>query len=136
MEESRMHVSKGLKRFASNLRHQRQATRVQGPNVAPRFAKICGSGFSRNALLIAALLMAGTAAGAAEEKQRERLIACFKEVKVPAKYEVSKVLIEKPKRYYVRRNGRVELVEYPAVYREDKKLLEPAHVVMREIVCN
>src|SRR6056297_2103597 len=40
----------GLKRFAFNLRYQLKAKRVQRMSGARRFAKICDSGFSRNAL--------------------------------------------------------------------------------------
>jgi cytochrome P450 len=40
-----------LKRSAFNLRHQQKAERVQRLSGALRFAKICDSGFSRNALI-------------------------------------------------------------------------------------
>ena len=42
---------KCLKRSAFNLRHQLKAERVQQLSRAPHFAKICVSGFSRNALV-------------------------------------------------------------------------------------
>jgi hypothetical protein len=45
-----MAPSSGLKRSAFNLRYQVKAERVQGLSGALHFAKIRGSGFSRNAL--------------------------------------------------------------------------------------
>ena len=54
---------------------------------------------------------------------------------MPAKYSVKKVRVKEAERKYVRRDGLVLLLEYPAVYREDKTLVEPAHVLMREVKC-
>ena len=68
--------------------------------------------------------------------ERARLIACFEEVMMPAKYLVEHVLVTPAKRQYVkRRNGTVELVEYPAVYVEERTLLEPGHLELRQIPC-
>ncbi len=68
--------------------------------------------------------------------ERARLIACFEDVMMPAKYLVEHVLVTPEKRQYVqRRNGTIELVEYPAVYRQERTLLEPAHRVFRQIPC-
>jgi len=68
--------------------------------------------------------------------QQARLIACFEDVMMPAKVLVEHVLITPEKRQYVkRRNGTVELVEYPAVYRQKRTLLEPAYRELREIPC-
>ncbi len=66
---------------------------------------------------------------------KARVIACYKEINVPARYDVKEVLIQEPSRKYVRRNGLVLLLEYPAIYREDKTLIEAEHIVMREVVC-
>jgi len=88
------------------------------------------------ALAGAVVLMAASDARAQEPTQRERLLACYQQVKVPAKYSVNKVKIKEAERKYIRRNNRIELVEYPAVYREDRTLVEPAHVVMQEIPCD
>lgn len=66
----------------------------------------------------------------------EKLIACYKMDKVPAQYEITKVLVTAAHRKYYNRNGRIELVEFPAVYRENKRLIKEAHEVMREISCN
>ena len=85
--------------------------------------------------LLAAGLVLVASASAAQADDNARVIACYKEVKVAAKYSVTKVLIKEPERKYVRRDGLVLLLEYPAIYREDKKLVEPEHVVMREVVC-
>jgi|TARA_B110000977_G_scaffold41445_1_gene55794 hypothetical protein len=38
--------------------------------------------------------------------------------------------------YIKRTNGRIDLMEFPAVYCEDKTKVAEAHTVMREIVCN
>ena len=68
--------------------------------------------------------------------ERARLIACFEEVMMPAKYLVEHVLVTPAKRQYVkRRNGTVELVEYPAVYVEERTLLEPGYLELRQITC-
>jgi hypothetical protein len=86
-------------------------------------------------------LTAGTAV--AEERyinignDRVRLLACFNEVVVPAKYSTRKILMEPARQAYVKRTtGRVELVEYPAVYREEKTLIEPSYKLMKPIPCN
>jgi hypothetical protein len=65
-----------------------------------------------------------------------RVIACYKEVQVPAKYQIKKVLIKKAEQKYLKKGDMIRLVEYPAIYREDKKLVAPAHVLMREVPCN
>ena len=68
--------------------------------------------------------------------ERARLIACFEDVMMPAKYLVEHVLVTPAKRQYVkRRNGTVELVEYPALYVEERTLLEPAYRELRQIPC-
>ena len=96
---------------------------------------------SKGMMLAGALIMAATAAEAGSQTKAKvdknaRLIACYKEVTVPAKYHVKKILIKGPERQYWRRNGRVELVEYPAVYKEEKTLIKPEHVVMQQISCD
>ena len=85
------------------------------------------------AVLAACLVLVASASAAQADKAR--VIACYKEVTVPAEYKVTKVLIKAPERKYVRRDGLVLLLEYPAIYREDKKLLKAEHVLMREVVC-
>lgn len=67
---------------------------------------------------------------------RARLLACFEEVLMPAKVLVEPILIEPKKRQYVkRRNGTIELVEYPAVYVEERTVLEPEYIEYRQIPC-
>lgn len=67
---------------------------------------------------------------------KPRVLGCYKEVTVPAQYSVTRHLEEKPRREYIkRRTGIIELVEYPAVYREEKKLIKNAYKVMREVPC-
>lgn len=64
-------------------------------------------------------------------------VGCYKQVTVPAKYSLKRVKIKDSYRQYIKRtNGRIDLMEYPAVYREDKTLVAPAHQVMREVKCN
>jgi len=93
-------------------------------------------------LIAASVLAFGVAIPAAEASQKKgvldpnaRILACYKEVKVPAKYSVKKVLIKKAEKKYLRKGGLVYLVEYPAIYREDKTLVEPEHILMREVKC-
>jgi len=96
-------------------------------------------------ILLAVLLATAAAARTAETgdetyvkvgDQRARLVACFREVTVPAKYSVKHVLLTPPKRQYIkRRSGRIELVEIPAVYVEERTLLEPEYILLRQIAC-
>ena len=97
-----------------------------------------------------ALLIAGTPAVAEEpvypgeineelvdvNGRTARRLACFEQVIMPAKVLVEHVLISPEKRQYVkRRDGTLELVEYPAAYRQERTLLEPSYVELRQIPC-
>lgn len=63
-------------------------------------------------------------------------VGCYRQVEIPAQYSVKKVLIKESYRQYIKRaNGRIDLMEYPPVYREDKTQIAPAQVVMREVKC-
>jgi len=84
------------------------------------------------ALMLCAAMIA--ASGAAQA-QGPKLIGCYQKVLVPAQYDVKKVLVKEPVRKYIKRNNRIELVEYPAVYREDKTLVRDEYFVMKEIAC-
>lgn len=65
-----------------------------------------------------------------------RRLACFEQVIMPAKVLVEHVLISPETRQYVeRRDGTVELVEYPAAYRQKRTVLEPGYVELRQIPC-
>lgn len=65
-----------------------------------------------------------------------RLLACFEEVMMPATVLVEHELVAPERRQYVkRRNGTVELVEYPARYRQKRTVLEPAYLELRQIPC-
>lgn len=68
--------------------------------------------------------------------QEPRLIGCYQRVLVPAEYDVKKILVKEPVRKYIKRNGRIELVEYAAIYREEKTLVKDEYYVMQEISCN
>ncbi|WP_147438888.1 hypothetical protein [Roseovarius spongiae] len=95
---------------------------------------------SKTFLTAVLALMAGTSAAQASQSVAKldpnaRILACYKEVTIPAKYHVTKVLVSKASQHYLRKGGLVYLVEYPAVYRENKRLVEPEHIVMREVGC-
>lgn len=63
-------------------------------------------------------------------------IGCYRQVQVPAKYSVKKILVKDSYRQYIKRtNGRIDLMEYPPVYREERKMIAPAETVMREVRC-
>jgi hypothetical protein len=63
-------------------------------------------------------------------------IGCYRQVQIPAKYSVKKILIKESYRQYIKRaNGRIDLMEYPPVYREEKKMVAPPETVMREVTC-
>lgn len=84
--------------------------------------------------IAAIAVLVGTPAMA--DETRAKRVGCFQEVKVPAQYTVKRVLIKDSYRQYIKRsNGRIDLMEYPAVYREDKTQVAEAHTVMREVVC-
>lgn len=88
--------------------------------------------------LLAVLVGAGAASASTSKGKMDpnaRILACYKEVTIPAKYSVKKVLVTPAKQQYLRKGQLVYLVEYPAVYREDKTLIEPEHIVMREVKC-
>ena len=86
--------------------------------------------------LVAISFFIAAPVSAANESRATRL-GCYQEVKVPAQYSVKRVKIKDEYRQYIKRtNGRIDLMEFPAVYREDKTKVAEAHTVMREIVCN
>lgn len=88
------------------------------------------------AVAIGLLSASGASAATVNDKHAKR-IACYKQVMVPATYSVKKVKIKDSYRQYVKRtNGRIDLMEYPPVYREEKTVKEEAHIVMRQIVCD
>ncbi len=63
-------------------------------------------------------------------------IGCYRQVQVPAKFSVKKILVKESYRQYIKRaNGRIDLMEYPPVYREEKKMIAPPETVMREVTC-
>jgi hypothetical protein len=65
-----------------------------------------------------------------------RLLACFEQVMMPATVLVEPILIAPERRAYVkRRDGTIDLVEYPARYREKRTVLEPSYVELRQIPC-
>ena len=65
-----------------------------------------------------------------------RLLACYKEVVKPAEYYVTKELIKPAEKKYIRRNDRIELIENPAIYKENRTLKSPRATVLEEIPCD
>ena len=66
----------------------------------------------KTAMIGACLGHAAAAVQAGEGKPR--LLGCYRAVLVPAEYKVTKTKIKEAERKYVKRNGRYELLEYPA----------------------
>ncbi|MGB7318577.1 MAG: hypothetical protein WBC85_11490 [Planktotalea sp.] len=64
-----------------------------------------------------------------------KTVACYDKHLVPAQYSATKVLVKDTKKQYEHRNGRIELVVYPAVYREVRTQTAASHYVMREVSC-
>ncbi|WP_439144247.1 hypothetical protein [Planktotalea sp.] len=65
-----------------------------------------------------------------------KTVACYDKHLVPAKYSATKVLVKAGKSQYEHRNGHIELVAYPPVYKEVRTKTSDAHYVMREISCH
>jgi hypothetical protein len=82
-----------------------------------------------------AALVTAVALPAVADEGKPRLLGCYQKVLVPAEYHVTKTKIKDAERKYVKRNGRYELLEYPAIFREDKKLIKEEYYVMQQIVC-
>lgn len=87
-------------------------------------------------LFLGLALATPAAATRTKVDKHAKLIACYKKDFVAATYNVSYVKVKAAVRKYVQRNGRIELLEYPPVYREDKTLKKEAHYLMRQISCN
>lgn len=68
--------------------------------------------------------------------QKSKRLGCFIQVNVPAQYSVKKIKVKDSYRQYVKRvNGQIDLMEYPAVYREEKKLIKGPEIIMRQVKC-
>lgn len=65
-----------------------------------------------------------------------KTVACYDKHLVPAKYSAEKVLVKESKKQYEHRNGHIELVVYPSVYKEVRTKTADAHYVMREVACH
>ena len=75
-------------------------------------------------------------AASAAQAEGPKLIGCYQKALVPAQYHVTKTKIKDAERKYVKRNGRYELLEYPAIYEEHKTLIKAEYYVMQEIACD
>lgn len=61
---------------------------------------------------------------------------CYEKHYVGPTYETHQVLVKPAKKKYeYRGNNRVELVYYPALFREVKRQVAPPRWVMREVAC-
>lgn len=90
-------------------------------------------------LVIGSLLVLATAASAAPVAAGSRVghtVACYKKVYIPPTYKARRVLIEKQKRQYEYRNGRIELVEYPPLYREHRTIIKEGYEVLQPVPCS
>ena len=65
-----------------------------------------------------------------------KTVACYDKVLVPAKYSSTKELVKAGKKQYEHRNGRIELVAYPPVYKEVRTKTSGSHYLMREVACH
>jgi hypothetical protein len=64
-------------------------------------------------------------------------LSAIRKLKIFAQYKLKRGKIKEEYRQYSKRtNGRIDLMECPAVYCEDKTKFAEAHTVMLEIVCN
>lgn len=64
------------------------------------------------------------------------IVACYDKVYVPAEFRTSKTLIMSAHTEWEHRNGQMVRVHYPAVYKENRHLVTPAHYVARQAPCN
>ena len=65
-----------------------------------------------------------------------KTVACYDKKLVPATYTYTKHLVKGGKSQYEHRNGRIELVSYPPVYRQVATLKTGAHYVMQQVMCH
>jgi len=65
-----------------------------------------------------------------------KTVACYDKHLVPATYTYTKHIVKGGKKQYEHRNGRIELVSYPPVYRQVATLKAEAHYVMVPIQCH
>lgn len=72
----------------------------------------------------------------AQSGHSPRVLECYKRVTVPAQYSTKKVLIRKAQQKYLQKGDILQLVEYPAIYREDKTLVKPEHQLLQKISCS
>ncbi|MGR3435017.1 MAG: hypothetical protein ACU0CO_09045 [Shimia sp.] len=64
-----------------------------------------------------------------------RVLECYEERLVPTRYGRKKTLVEPARKAWVKRKDQVQLVELPAVYEEERVVLEPAHRVLSQVPC-
>jgi hypothetical protein len=64
-----------------------------------------------------------------------KTIACYKPIKVAPKIRVKRIKMSDNRLQYEHRNGRIELVDYPPVYKEIEEIVEPEHILLRAIPC-
>ncbi len=64
-----------------------------------------------------------------------RTVACYKSINVPPKTKVTRIKIKDHRLQYEKRNGRIELVDYPPVFKEIETVIEAEHILLRPIPC-
>ncbi len=82
-----------------------------------------------------ALTLAAVSIGAPAAAWEGRTAACFEKKYYDAQYTVRHELVKPQKQQYEHRNGRIELIVYPPVFREIRTQTFPAHYVMEPISC-
>ncbi|MGR3368170.1 MAG: hypothetical protein ACU0CC_03995 [Sagittula sp.] len=61
---------------------------------------------------------------------------CYKKVSVEAKYDYSRRLVRKARLVHDENDkGQITMTHYPAIYIEEKTLVTPAYVLLREVKC-
>lgn len=61
---------------------------------------------------------------------------CYRKVDVEAVYETSRRLVRKARLVHDEaEDGQIKLTHFPAIYVEEKTLLEPAYVLLQEVKC-
>ncbi|WP_347099558.1 hypothetical protein [Sagittula stellata] len=61
---------------------------------------------------------------------------CYKKISVEAKYDYSRRLVRKARLVHDENDkGQITMTHYPAIYIEEKTLIAPAYVLLREVNC-
>ncbi len=83
----------------------------------------------------AAAVVAFAAIGAPALAWEGQIVACYDKDLVGPKYSYSKTLIKPAKTQWEHRHGQLVEVYYPAVYKENRHLVQEQHYVVRKGAC-